>query len=90
MILGSDSETLARYVLHWLPIDERVKFKILTLVHKGPNDQTPLYPQQLTKYQHSERATISSAKSIFNIPNSKRKKILDRSVICKVWTKVKE
>ena len=42
-----DSLTLARHQLHWLPVLERIKFKLLTLVYKCLNDQAPLYVQKL-------------------------------------------
>ena len=38
-----DSSTLPRHQLHWLPVVERIKFKLLTLVYKCLNDQAPLY-----------------------------------------------
>ena len=49
-ILGgnrNDSSPLARYKLHWLAVEDRIKFKILTLVSKYLNYQTSLYIQQL-------------------------------------------
>ena len=45
-----DSLTLARHQLHWLPVEERIKFKLLTLVYKCVNDQGPLYLQKLLEY----------------------------------------
>ena len=53
----NDSSTLARYELHCLPVEERMRIKILTLVYKCSNDQAPLCLQELVKYQDSERAT---------------------------------
>ena len=41
----SNEEVL--YQLHWLPIRQRIKFKILTLVHKCINCQAPMYLQNL-------------------------------------------
>ena len=38
-----DSSTLLRHQLHQLPVEERIKFKLLTQVYKCLNDQAPLY-----------------------------------------------
>ena len=80
-ILGRNrynSSTLARYQLHWLPVEERIKFKVLTLAYMCLNDQAPLYLQLFVGDQDSERATRSSVKRLLKIPNSKRKIFLDR------------
>ena len=71
-----DSSTLARYQLHSLPVEERIKFKLLTLVHKCLNDQATLYLQKLLEYQESEREsrsiwekiTQNSQKQMQNLP----------------------
>ena len=57
-----DSSTLARHQLHQLPVEERIKFKLLTLVCKCLNDQEPLYLQKLLKYQELDKETRSSGK----------------------------
>ena len=49
-----DSSTLARHQLHWLPVVERIKFKLLTLVYKCLNDKVPLCLQKLLEYQELE------------------------------------
>ena len=43
--LASSTECLC--ALHWLPIRERIDFKILTLVFKSLNNQAPVYLQDL-------------------------------------------
>ena len=52
-----DSLTLARHQLHWLPVEERIKFKLLTLVYECLNDQAPLYLQTLLEYQELVKET---------------------------------
>ena len=42
---SSNMEVL--YQLHWLPVQQRIKFKILTLVHKCINGEAPTYLQNL-------------------------------------------
>ena len=43
--LASSTECLC--ALHWLPIRERIDYKILTLVFKSLNNQAPAYLQDL-------------------------------------------
>ena len=74
-----DSSTLARQQLHWLPVVEGIKFKLLTLVYKCLNDQAPLYLQKLLEYQELEKETRSSGRRLLKIPKSKSKTFLDRS-----------
>ena len=57
-----DSSTLARNQLHWSPVHERIKFKLLSLVYRCLNDQAPLYLQKLLEYQDLEKETRSSRK----------------------------
>ena len=74
-----DSSTLARHELHWLPLVERIKSKLLTLVYKCLNDQAPLFLQKLLEYQELAKEIISSGKRLLKIPKSKCKTFLDRS-----------
>ena len=49
--------------LHWLPIDERIKYKILLLTFKALNDLAPIYiGDMLCKYAPSRRFSASSNK----------------------------
>ena len=41
------SSTQCLHALHWLPIRERIDYKILTLVFKSLNNQAPVYLQDL-------------------------------------------
>ena len=91
-ILGKnryESLALARYQLHWLPVEERITFKVLTLVYKCLNNQGTLYLQQLVENQESQRATRSNGKRL--LKNSPPKKILDRSFTIsgpRLWNKL--
>ena len=41
--------------LHWLPVCERIKFKLLTLAYKSKHETTPPYLQNLLKpHNYSE------------------------------------
>ena len=41
------SSTECLHTLHWLPIRERIDYKILTLIFKSLNNQAPMYLQDL-------------------------------------------
>ena len=44
-----DSATECLRELHWLPIEQRIKHKILLITHKALNGQAPEYIQELIK-----------------------------------------
>ena len=54
----SNEEVL--YQLHWLPIQQKIKFKILTLVHKCMNCQAPTYLQNLLIHHPGARQGLRS------------------------------
>ena len=82
---------MAKHQLHWLPVGESIKFKLLTLVYKCLNDQAPLYLQKLLEYQELEKETRSRGKRLLKIPKSKCKAFLDRAFAIsgpKLWNKL--
>ena len=51
-----DSCTAAFIDLHWLPIRERIEFKVLTLVHRCLNQKAPLYLiEMLTRKERGDQ-----------------------------------
>ena len=46
--------------LHWLPVKQRIEFKILLLVYKSLNNLTPKYLKDMLKYHHTTRTLRSS------------------------------
>ena len=85
------SSTAARHQLHWLPVEERIKFKLLTLVYKCLNDQVPIHLQKLLEYQEAEKETMSSGRRLLKIPKSKHKTFLNRPFTIsgpKLWSKL--
>ena len=76
--------------LHWLPVKQRIKFKILLLVYKSLNGIGPLYLSELlSNYSNSEqRQCLRSCRlDDLNIPRSNNK-FGDRSFfVCapKLW-----
>ena len=65
--------------LHWLPVKERICFKMFTLIYKILHAQAPSYLVNLIHLQigisdaHSHRLSSSSDLTRLSIPRSKRK-----------------
>ena len=77
-----DSATLALKELHWLPIAERIDFKIACLVFKCLSDQAPsTLASLITKksFPRSTRAASKKADRELNVPFTKRKTFATRS-----------
>ena len=53
--------------LHWLPVKERIDFKILLLTFKALHGMAPLYPNILTPYTHA-RPLRSISKGLLVVP----------------------
>ena len=65
--------------LHWLPIDERIKYKILLLTFKALSDLAPIYiGDMLCKYAPSRRLRSSSNK-LLQVPSAKLKTYGERT-----------
>ena len=77
----NDHSTLARYRINWLPLEQRIKFKILTLVYKVLNEQAPPYFWQLVEYQDWDRSTRWSIRRLLKMPQNERKTFLDKSFV---------
>ena len=54
--------------LHWLPIECRIKFKILLTVYKSLNDLAPDYLSALIDVRRPTRSLRSSDKLLLNVP----------------------
>ena len=50
-----DHVSVARKELHWLPVEARIDFKILTLTWKALHDKAPDYLKDLLKFRVSTR-----------------------------------
>ena len=78
----SDSITQCLKELHWLPICQRIAYKILTLTHKCINKSGPKYLQELITPKRQPRSGLRSAKNSSNLllrPTTKHKTFADRS-----------
>ena len=81
--------------LHWLPVRQRILFKILLIVYKALNGQAPSYITELLKsrsHTHSRNLRSSQDTLLLQIPSQKTKITLgDRAFVCaapKVWNSV--
>ena len=78
--------------LHWLPVRQRILFKILLIVYKALNGQAPSYITELLKVKsqtHSHNLRSSQDNLQLQIPSHRTKITLgDRALACaapKVW-----
>ena len=53
--------------LHWLPVEHRIKFKILLLVFKALNYSAPVYIQELVQRYCPARKLRSSSKLLLSV-----------------------
>ena len=54
--------------LHWLPVEKRVKFKVLLLTYKAANDLGPRYLNDLCKPPPQTRTLRSASQGILHVP----------------------
>ena len=69
----SDDVELTRYNLHWLPVKERVDFKVLLLTYKALNGLAPVYIRDLLNVYNPSRSLRSEVKSRLVIPKVEKK-----------------
>ena len=76
-----DSSTEALQTLHWLPVKERIVFKILCLVFKCLHNMAPVYLASLLKVRSSGRTTRTSSSDhlTLDVPFTKMKTFAARS-----------
>ena len=67
------------YHLHWLPVDMRIKFKILLFTFKALNNQAPLYITELLEEYAPTRSLRSGSKHLLKCERSRLKTYGDRS-----------
>ena len=76
----SSSSTEALITLHWLPIKERIDFKILCLIYKCINTLAPDYLSSLLKIKTFSRVTRASTRGItLEVPQVKKATFAARS-----------
>ena len=57
--------------LHWLPVSQRIVFKLMLIVHKSFNNIAPIYISELLKVYTPSRNLRSSNMSLLKEPTSK-------------------
>ena len=78
----SESITQCLKEIHWLPICQRIMYKIPTLTHKCINKSGPKYQHELITLKCQPRSGLRSAKNSSNLllrPTTKHKTFADRS-----------
>ena len=58
--------------LHWLPVSQRIVFKLMLIVHKSFNNIAPIYISELLKVYTPSRNLRSSNMLLQKEPTSKR------------------
>ena len=61
---------LRRNELHWLPVKDRIVFKILMITYKSLNGLAPPYLKELLKPYKPSRSLRSSTHSLLEVPRT--------------------
>ncbi len=77
-----DHITDARKALYWLPIETRIKFKLIMLTWKALNKMAPSYIKHLLKIKEGRSGPRSNKTIALEIPKIKLKSCVDRA-FCK-------
>ena len=79
--------------LHWLPVEQRIIFKILFFTFKALNNLFPGYISDLLETYKPTRSLRSSSRNLLMIPRSKLKSYGDRAFSVaapKLWNDITE
>ncbi len=85
-----DHITPAMLRLHWLPVHQRIEYKILLLVYKALHGQAPVYLNELLK-QRADRGSRLDGQMLLVIPAITRKSFGGRSFMYagpSLWNKL--
>ena len=74
-----DSTSSCLKTLHWLPVKQRIKHKILTLTHKCLSGVGPGYLKGMIQVRQSSRSLRSNSSNLLVIPRTKCKTFADRA-----------
>ena len=67
---SSTSAQTALYNLHWLPVKQRIRYKLAMLTFKTRTSQGPLYLSNLIKDYEPSRCLRSSARNFLTVPRT--------------------
>ena len=79
--------------LHWLPVRQRIIYKILLLTYKALNSMAPTYLTDLLQRYTPPRQLRSSSKNLLKVPNSNLKSYGERTfqvAAPKLWNELPE
>jgi len=75
-----DHITLTLYKLHWLPVEQRIEFKILLMVYKALHGKSPLYIADFIQFDRNSNYDLrSNASQNLVCPETSRKTLGDRA-----------
>ena len=60
--------------LHWLPIQKRIRHKILSATYRSVHDNTPLYLSDLLQKHNPSRLLRSASRSLLDVPGPRDSK----------------
>ena len=60
--------TMPLYTLHWLPVSQRIKFKVLLIIYKAQHGYSPVYTEDLLTSYTPSRQLRSSDSGMLEIP----------------------
>ena len=60
--------------LHWLPIQKRIRHKILSATYRSVHDNTPLYLSDLLQKHNPSRLLTSASRSLLDVPGPRDSK----------------
>ena len=72
--------------LHWLPVEQRIKFKLLLFTFKALNGAAPSYIRDLLTIHKGQRQLRSSSGNILVVPKTRLKTAGDRTFIYQAAT----
>ena len=74
-----ESMTSTLKELHWLPVEARIKYKVLLLTHKGINGIAPTYIKDMFQYKENVKTLRSSNNDHLEVTNARLKTFGDRA-----------
>jgi len=83
LITGSrryDHITPVLYDLHWLPVQQRIQFKVLLIIYKARQSQSPTYISELFTDYCPSRSLRSADSELLQVPFTRSSYIRDRAI----------
>ena len=65
--------------LHWLPVEQRIMFKVLLITFKALNDKAPSYIKDMLVLRQNQRQLRSSSQTLLSMPKSRLRTAGDRT-----------